>query len=418
MLVNSVKNIVFCLILLFFLFEKIVWANFGSSVSGEAGIGALDFEALKQIEMEREWLKIELYKNNASVTVLYRFKNKGEDVTVTAGFPTISWKEGEVDTSNYSIFVQGEKINFDLKKGKKVDWFGHAGYLDLDSKGNPMPMLPKINWFISTISFKKREIKEIKIKYLVRYEVYSSGVGNEEDIESGIFRYLLSTASIWKGKIKKGFVVINAVGVDPNKIVFKNESRFIRKGNTFTWNFTNLEPSKEDDIEINMKNGFMKDLGTKIICGDYGCYKPVQYEVLASSTYKSKNNYEISNVKDEKVYTAWVEGVEGSGIGESLTIVPLGEVKRIAIFPGYGKSHHLYFANNRVAEFEITLNGKHRFKAKLENKLKPWHFIELPSIEKIKKIRLVINKVYKGSKYDDTAISSIELQNTVEEVDY
>ena len=108
------------------------------------------------------------------------------------------------------------------------------------------------------------------------------------------------------------------------------------------------------------------------------CFKEHQYfldhtdyDATASSTLaaQGKHNYDVVNIKDDptrEVQSPWVEGVEGDGIGESITL----NVKRplplygILIQPGYYDygDKEPWLKNNRVAALEITLNDEQRLR--------------------------------------------------------
>ena len=64
--------------------------------------------------------------------------------------------------------------------------------------------------------------------------------------------------------------------------------------------------------------------------------------VWASSTLQSKQpgRYSVKNAFDGDSTTAWVEGVEGDGAGQSITVEFLENVavKGFLLFPGYTKS--------------------------------------------------------------------------------
>jgi hypothetical protein len=65
--------------------------------------------------------------------------------------------------------------------------------------------------------------------------------------------------------------------------------------------------------------------------------------------------YSMGNISDEDPKTAWVEGVEGPGIGEVL-IVPCLDLKKSArIWIGYGKSDAIFIANNRPKKVRTVI---------------------------------------------------------------
>jgi len=150
------------------------------------------------------------------------------------------------------------------------------------------------------------------------------------------------------------------------------------------------------------------------------------FQVEASSYLDNKKAYQPENVADGDRTTAWVEGVAGDGIGESLTII-LDEprkVTEIGIVPGYTKSEKLWYANNRVAKVEIIVNGSFTItKAFIDkyNSLPPtskeaYQLVSLEGFDEIvKSIRITLTKVYKGTKYEDTCISEILLRERLDD---
>jgi hypothetical protein len=84
--------------------------------------------------------------------------------------------------------------------------------------------------------------------------------------------------------------------------------------------------------------------------------------VWASSTLQSKQlgRYSVKNVFDGDSTTAWVEGVEGDGAGESITVQFLENVtvKGFLLFPGYTKSLKTLIENVIPTEIRIVVDGK------------------------------------------------------------
>ena len=144
------------------------------------------------------------------------------------------------------------------------------------------------------------------------------------------------------------------------------------------------------------------------------------YSVKASSTHAPEggNDYEATNVRGYRD-SAWAEGAAGDGIGESLTLTldQPRKVSHIAIRNGLVKSGEnggpdLYYANNRVAELGVSVNGGKPFTATVPDEFlfHPSYRIPLPlESPVVKTILLTIQKVHRGTKYRDTCISGIEL---------
>ena len=133
-------------------------------------------------------------------------------------------------------------------------------------------------------------------------------------------------------------------------------------------------------------------------------------------------NYSAKNIHDLSYKTAWIEGVPGYGIGEYVTyhFPPQNpRINEIIIVNGYVKSEQTWKDNSRVKKLKMYIDNKPFAILNLAdtrqeqsfkfdpigygvredwNKLqaKPWWTIKFEILD-----------VYKGDKYDDTAITEI-----------
>ena len=81
-------------------------------------------------------------------------------------------------------------------------------------------------------------------------------------------------------------------------------------------------------------------------------------EIKVSSTLKSKSGrYQKSHLLDNKLKTAWVEGVKGNGIGQKIrfTFENNNAPDVISFVPGYMSSKETWYKNNRVSEFKVRV---------------------------------------------------------------
>lgn len=161
-----------------------------------------------------------------------------------------------------------------------------------------------------------------------------------------------------------------------------------------------------------------------------------QNEELQYKTYtyienssKLDGNYNTFNIVDSDKATAWVENEEsynkngdGKGIGEWIKIkeikaVPYTmlsyEIKRelsgLKIINGYAKSEEVYKANNRVKKVKIEFSDGSSITRELEDNNLDFQNIDFGKSIKTKYVKITILDIYKGDKYNDTAISEIEL---------
>lgn len=130
----------------------------------------------------------------------------------------------------------------------------------------------------------------------------------------------------------------------------------------------------------------------------------------ASSTLANQGrvNYNVKNLSDDNPMTAWVEGKDDYGIGESFEIQGPGVN---AIYNGYQSSPINWLQNSRVKKFKVYKNnvplcilnltdemGRQGFDLPGNNKYNP---------EKLYTYKFEIMEVYKGTKWPDVAISEI-----------
>lgn len=113
---------------------------------------------------------------------------------------------------------------------------------------------------------------------------------------------------------------------------------------------------------------------------------------------------------DGDISTAWVEGMSGQGIKESVSVYFDGEylINGIKINAGYQKNDELYSKNSRPAKVGIVFSDG------------TYEVHELDDVNNVQdivfygamvtsKVSLMIEDVYSGTKYEDTAISEISI---------
>lgn len=133
-------------------------------------------------------------------------------------------------------------------------------------------------------------------------------------------------------------------------------------------------------------------------------------------------NYSASNAHDLNYKTAWVEGVPGYGIGEFLTYHFPPEnprITKVIVVNGYVKSKKTWTENSRVKTLKMYLNDKPFAILNLEDtrqeqefKFEPIGNGDRSDWKKLKSlpawtIKFEIMDIYKGDKFDDTAITEI-----------
>jgi hypothetical protein len=121
------------------------------------------------------------------------------------------------------------------------------------------------------------------------------------------------------------------------------------------------------------------------------------------------NTYYPSNAIDGKKATAWIEGVDGAGIGEWIRFDFDREITlhRVLWQPGYFKSPMIWSENNRLAsvtaEFSDGTSRTINFTDQMESQK-----TDIGAV-KTKWVRFVIKSVYYGSD-PDTALSEVAFE--------
>ncbi|MEC5395811.1 NADase-type glycan-binding domain-containing protein [Bergeyella sp. RCAD1439] len=166
------------------------------------------------------------------------------------------------------------------------------------------------------------------------------------------------------------------------------------------------EYSKEDHLDVSI-------WGCNWYCGGG------PDRIFASSTLSSNKNldYKADNVHDFSLRTAWIEGVEGYGIGESITFRFAKQsppVTTVEIYNGYMKSDKVWQDNSRVKQLKLYVNDKPYALLNLKD-IKSKQIFTIDTLQGTDKdlfLKFEITEVYKGDKYDDVAISEIEFDGT------
>jgi hypothetical protein len=133
-------------------------------------------------------------------------------------------------------------------------------------------------------------------------------------------------------------------------------------------------------------------------------------------------DYSANNIHDLNYNTAWIEGVSGYGIGEFITYHFPPENPRITeiiIVNGFVKSEKSWKDNSRVKKLKMYIDDKPFAILNLADsrqeqhfKFEPLGYSDRQDWEELQKkpwwtIKFEILDVYKGDKYDDTAITEI-----------
>lgn len=131
----------------------------------------------------------------------------------------------------------------------------------------------------------------------------------------------------------------------------------------------------------------------------------------ASSTYppEGTDSYEPSRVMDGKVSTSWVEGADGSGLGQWVR-VDFGEAKtvqKVKIWGGLWYSADYWSRANRPKDIELRWSDGSVDAFTMANEMVAQEF-SLPAARSSTSLEVRIRSVHNGTTWLDTGISEIQ----------
>ena len=408
-----------------------------TGVPGTGSVSASNQNRASNVTIEDEKLKIDLHPEYAAVEVHYRMHNTGPKVQQDFFFPVERWgKDPDTDTNTKSDDVGQYQITVD---GKELASTSVPGSKQEASEATPGQLWQENvstikSWKKSVIPFERNQTREVTVRYRANYAENDESVSDDSHISDATFAYSLSPAATWKGPIGKGKIEINILHPEPEDVsIEKPKDRFQKINDTrYEWAFENLKPTLADDIRIvahskydSYPTGYSEEdtqRHASYVLKDHQYFLDhTDYDATASSTLAphGKRNYDVVNIKGDpsrEIQSPWAEGVEGDGIGESITL----NVKRplplygILIRPGYYDYDNKdpWLKNNRVAALEITLNDEHTFTENIpDERFESPYLIRVRDYDKpVNKIKLVIKGVHRGTQFRDTCISLVELR--------
>ena len=175
-------------------------------------------------------------------------------------------------------------------------------------------------------------------------------------------------------------------------------------------------PTASEQKELNIlleKYGEVVENAWDIIDGGCSWYcGGGNYKIKASSSLNDSYKAEFAN--DLSYKTAWVEGKKDEGIGEYLEYYFKNgspRITEIIISNGYMKSEETWKNNNRVKKLKLYVNGVPFGILNLKDSRTDQYF-SVGTLGHNKNgtdlvLKFEILEVYKGSKYNDTAITEI-----------
>lgn len=197
----------------------------------------------------------------------------------------------------------------------------------------------------------------------------------------------------------------------------KNDYLFLREKILENDNLIEIQSVIGDEIEFTEE--YFNEYGMRWQGCSWYCLGSYESKYLASSTLNDDGEikYIPDHLIDKNLKTAWVEGVDGYGIGEYVDIYIthqidsfVNEIYGIRICNGYTESQKLWEENSRVKKIKLWVDNIPYAILNLEDVPSEQVFnvgIIPISYREDLVLRFEILEVYEGTKYKDTCISEI-----------
>lgn len=142
--------------------------------------------------------------------------------------------------------------------------------------------------------------------------------------------------------------------------------------------------------------------------GDYANLPTIYASKVSSAKLEAPRLYSAKNLIDDDPSTTWVPVGKNSQIGEWVEISfdePV-QINSLTLTNGFARNDVTFKNNNRIKTATLEFSDGSKLKITLEDTMNP----QIIKVNKrSRKVKLIIDEVYKGVKYDDTCLSGIEI---------
>jgi hypothetical protein len=394
--------------------------------------GNLEPVTKAKISLVKEDLRIVLKGEYALVSVEYTLQNNGGADKVTYGFP--------VDMAAEAFPSAGEDLQFTVKDDSTAVPLDQVIRKDSPIKPAETSFMDSEyihiirEWNLMTLSFRKGETKTLRVLYSVKNLGHSTGTSKETVWSESprTFIYALSPSQSWgNGKVGSLTIEVDASDLQERRVPIESISLpgYHQDGSKYVWQFTDYDLKKAPDLLIRYDSTIrQRDAEVQALRLPSKAIASIKASSTRAPSQTTNATYGVNNLLDGDFHTAWIEGKDDTGQGETLEITfrKGTAVKFIAIANGYWKSaEHLkengwikklrvqcLYANGEKTDDEFELSAPVLDNTSIQF---PYAAAELfddsgegrpPAIRSMK---LTIIDAEKGTKYSDTAISELIL---------
>ncbi|WKY48800.1 FN3 associated domain-containing protein [Eubacteriaceae bacterium ES3] len=179
--------------------------------------------------------------------------------------------------------------------------------------------------------------------------------------EGTIYYTLDGVEPLTNSKVYEGPFMIKQTTTLKTRVILENKmSAITTQQFTITQNTSSLENSTNMNA---MQNETSSESDQTVMIENLGVDVNTLFDVTATSSLSPMSGYYYTpwNLLDYDWSTAWVEGVSGNGIGESVSFTYMGtemsQIVGVEIVNGYAKSDKSFYENGCVTQLGMYVNG-------------------------------------------------------------
>lgn len=175
--------------------------------------------------------------------------------------------------------------------------------------------------------------------------------------------------------------------------------------------YTQVLSQKTDRIEALLAANRMGVMALKMIYIPDKMYGTVIKNVIAYKTSSAKLEntrlYSVKNLIDDDPSTTWVPVGKNSQIGQwvELSFDAPVQISSLTLTNGFAKNDVTFNNNNRIKTATLIFSDGGKTKISLKDTMKPQ---TIKVNKRSRTVKLIIDEVYKGVKYDDTCLSGLD----------
>jgi hypothetical protein len=225
-------------------------------------------------------------------------------------------------------------------------------------------------WCLINMTIPKGDNIPLRLQYTGDLQRYDSATNKSMavDYTPRILNYALFPAGYWSGNAKKLDIVLDMGDMAPYATLnFVNSASFeaphSKSKGVYSWSYTDVDLKRLATLSVKFDMEPMLEHEDMLARIQQSKYKG-SFKFSASSTLpdQGSKHYGVANLTDGKLDTAWCEGKDGNGVGESLQVIvspdpstDRGGLWALAIAPGYASSAKSWTSNGRAKSFKVSL---------------------------------------------------------------